>query len=331
MQSIQFHIAYLLTRHECVIVPGLGAFIVSLPERGKNSRWGILSPPETFLGFNSEIKHNDGLLANSLAKERKCSYKEANLLIEQYVANALQSLSEGKRVCIPWVGSILSTDNRKLFQPERILSCNAFCYGLSDFSLSSVEELQQEQEPNAFPRKKNKEVVWIPVNRRLITYSGSVAAAILAMCIIPTPLNNGGHSNQEIRAQYASLINLPAKDEVNTVEEKDTLKAAEIPAPVKLASAQKKTDAQPPETVSPAEKDGFHYYIIVASLPNESSAEKTLSEFQSKGFANAAVLSADGKHRIYTNHFDDKAEADKFLIQFRKDHPENAAWLLKKN
>jgi len=135
MQNIPFHIAYLLTRHECVIVPGLGAFVVSSSGREKINRWGILSPPESFLGFNSEITHNDGLLSNSLAKEKKSSYREADQLIEQYVTGVLQSLEDGKRVHIPWVGSLYSKDNKKLFQPERTLSCNAFNYGLTGFSM----------------------------------------------------------------------------------------------------------------------------------------------------------------------------------------------------
>ena len=66
MQGISFHIAYLLTQHEYVIVPGLGAFVVSLPEKDKTSRWGILSPPVYSLEFDQELKHDDGLLANSI-------------------------------------------------------------------------------------------------------------------------------------------------------------------------------------------------------------------------------------------------------------------------
>jgi len=307
-------------------VPGLGAFVASLSDREKTNRWGIFSPPETFLDFNPEIKRKDDLLANSLAKGEKCTYKEANLLIDQYVTDVLRSLEEGKRVHIPWVGSLYSKDNEKLFQPERILSCNAFNYGLVGFSMPSVTELQQEQETNIFPEKKNKEVVWIPVNRKYITYSGSVAAALLAACLIPTPLNNG-YSNQA-HTQYASLISIPA---TNTVNEEKEAKKTETPALSDSTFMRKKTETLPAQTVSPVKAEGFHYYIIIASLPNQTLAEKTLSEFQDKGFESAAILSADGRHRIYTNRFEDKSEADKFLIQFRKEHPANAnAWLLKK-
>ena len=317
MQTVIFHIAYLITQHECVIVPKLGAFVVSSSGKEKTSRWGILSPPEIHLGFNSEITHNDGLLANSLARGKKCSYREANLLIDQYVADVQQSMNEGKQVHIAWVGSLYLKDNKKMFQPDRILSCDAFNYGLTDFSLPCLENILQRTNA-ALPPKKNKEIIWIPVSRKLIAYTGSIAAAVLAMCIIPTPLNNG-HFNQS-RTQYASLVILPAH-EFNGEKEVSAIK---MPAP-----ADSLPEASPSEVVNPVKTVEFHYYIIIASLPDEPSAKKTLTLFQSKGFENAAILSADGKHRVYTNRFEDKTEAEKFLIQFRKDHPANEAWLLK--
>jgi hypothetical protein len=324
MQNIPFHIAFLLTQHECVIIPGLGAFVVSPADREKTSRWGILSPPEYFLCFNSEIKHTDGLLANSVAKEKKCSYKEANGLIDQYVTTALQSLKEGKRVYIPWVGSLYSKDNKRIFQPERTLSCNAFNYGLTSFSLPHVKEIQQQEYIST--GEKNKEIVWIPIHRKIITYTGSIAAALIAMCIIPTPLNNG--YIQPVNTQYASLFSLSSQR--NIVDE-DTNASATI-----IQTSTEGLVIQPePVTISEKVMDStkIHtpcYYIIVASLPNQAAAEKTLVEFRSIGFEDAAILSSDGRHRIYTNRFENKAEAEKFLIQFRTNHPEQAnAWLLK--
>jgi len=246
MQSIPFHIAYLLTQHECVIVPGLGAFVVSSSGREKTNRWGILSPPETFLGFNSEITHNDGLLSNSLAKERNISYKEANLLTEQYVTDLLQSMEEGKQVHIPWVGGLYLKDNKKLFQPERTLSCNALNYGLTNFSMPYLKDIYNiQQKTNSFPKKKNKEVVWVPVNRKFITYTGSIAAALVAMCIIPTPLNNGH------RTQYASFISLPAN---NTDNEEKAAPEIETPAPADSALTQKKAETPPLEVITPVKK-----------------------------------------------------------------------------
>jgi hypothetical protein len=306
-------------------VRGLGAFVVSPSGMEKTNRWGILSPPENFLGFNSEIKHNDGLLANSIAKGEKCSYKEANELIDQYVAYVLQSLDEGKRVHIPWVGSLYSKDNKWLFQPERTLGCNAFSYGLTSFSLPYIKEIQS-QETTGFPEKKNKnsEIVWIPVNRRIITYTGSIAAALIAMCIIPTPLNN--EYVKPVNMEYTSLISLPSQDSM-VKEEVIKVPAAEVQTPV---VEKPEAIVSPAEIVNSVKTGTIHYYLVIASFPSQTVTKRILNEFHSKGFEDAAILPSDGRYRIYTKRFDDKTEAEKFLVQFRKDHPAQAdAWLLK--
>ena len=156
MQNVPFHIAYLLTQHDSVIVPGLGAFVISLSDKRRARRWGILSPAENCLGFDSKITYNDDLLANSIAKEEKSSYSEACLLIEEYVNGVLQSLNEGKEVKIPWVGSLFLRDDKTFFQPARTLSCNASNYGLTGFSMSGVKDLQQKQTDSVPPKKKKK-------------------------------------------------------------------------------------------------------------------------------------------------------------------------------
>jgi len=327
MQNIPFHIAYLLSRHECVIVPGLGAFVVSSSNKEKARRKKILSPPGNFLGFNSEIKHNDGLLANSIAKEMKCSYRDATLLIEQYVNDIQQNLNKGERVYIPQAGSLYLKDNKKLFQSERedLLSCNASNYGLTDFSLPYIKDIQKDA--GVSPEKgKNKEIIWIPIDRKFVTYAGSIVAAIVAICIIPTPLNNEHFDST--RTQYAALINLPTQNARDANDIKNVPDTT-VQIPQNPSSAEIKIP-HPAEITNPAETIKFHYYIIIASFPDQRSAEKTLAEIQSGSFENAAILSSDGRHRIYTNRFEDKAEAEKFLIQFRKDYPEQAnAWLLK--
>ena len=160
VQSIPFHINYLLTQHDCVIVPGLGAFVISLSDKEITKRWGILSPSVFSLRFNSELKQSDGLLANSIAKEEKSSYPEAGLLIEKYVNDVLQSLNEGKEVKIQWVGSLYLRDDKILFHPARTLSCNASNYGLASISMPGVKELQQKQ-TNIAPPKKKKKKLWV--------------------------------------------------------------------------------------------------------------------------------------------------------------------------
>jgi hypothetical protein len=323
MESIPSHIAYLLTRHDCVIVPGLGAFVISPSDKEKTNKWGILSPPGRFLGFDSEITHNDGLLTNTLAKTKKCSCEEANLLIEQYVSQVLNSLEEGEKVRIPWVGSLYLQEHKKLFRPERALSCNAFNYGLSGFVPVYAKDYQQQE--NNSPRIKNKGIARIPFNRKFIIYAGAIAAALIAVLIIPTPLNKGNFN--PIDALYSGFSRFSSQNSadekisvfeigIETAEEDEFLPQAEMPLPE--SSIFTRTNIR-------------YFYIIVSSLPDKASADRTLALFQSKGFEEAGILYSDERYRIYANRFENREEAENFLAQFQLENPTYAnVWLLQK-
>jgi nucleoid DNA-binding protein len=322
MQNIPFHIAYLLTQHECVIVPGFGTFVASPVSPKQASRWGIFSPPGSFLGFNPGITHNDGLLANSLAKGKKISYKEACLLISQYVTDISRRLNEEKNVWIPWVGTLYSENEKIRFQPDRTLSCNANHYGLVDFSIPYLKDLKEPAQ--VFSEKKtNREVIWVPVSRKLIAYASSVAIAFLAMCIAPTPLNNNQFHSKI--TQYASIVPFSV-----LADNKAGVSEKEIREITTSALTQSETVAPKQELQIVSKLVYPQYHIIIASLPNQSAAEKTVAELQSKGFETATILCKKGKYRIYINRFENKSEAELFLNQFRKTHPAYAsAWLLK--
>jgi hypothetical protein len=267
----------------------LGAFIVSPTNAEKSKRRGIICPPTRFLSFNPEIKHNDGLLANSIAKEKDIPFSEAVLLIRQYTDELFDRLKNKETVKIPWIGSLRSSENNKIiFHPASNLSCNASNYGFTNVYLPPLNEIKKAK---ITPKRENKDVIWIPVNRRLITYTASVAAAVLALFIIPTPLNN---PTAQIPTQTASIFNFPAKPAVETVTEQ--------------------------------------YLIIVAALADPESAQKALTELQSEKFESVNITHSGNKYLVYTDKFNDKHEAEVFLIKFRKDNPDHTdAWLFKES
>lgn len=325
MQNISSHIAYLLTQHERVIIPGLGAFVVSSSEKEKKSKWGILTPPENSLYFNSEINYSDELLANSIAKEKNCSTEYAFTLINDYVSNTLISLDEGKKVHIPFVGNLYSQDNEILFKPEGTLSCNALNYGLSRFSIPSLQDIQNES--TVSPKKKSKKSTSSTAKHRIIAYAITIAVALIAVLMIPIPLNDG-----RIKPDDKQYVNIVESSEQDLFKEEVEAPETIIPEPLDTLKTIPEKPASQTEEKSQnntAISNVTYYYIIVASLPDLASAKKTMAEIKSKGFKNADIISSSGKHRIYTSRFENKAEAERFLNKFRKDNPKyENAWLL---
>ena len=61
------YIKDLLYRHECVILPNLGAFVARHTPSNIDESNSIIHPPSKIISFNAGIKENDGLLANHIA------------------------------------------------------------------------------------------------------------------------------------------------------------------------------------------------------------------------------------------------------------------------
>ena len=82
MISVLDHIEYLSYKHDCVIVPGFGAFISQYSSTNEN---GIISSLNRNITFNASIDYNDGLLINSLMRRERISSEFAKNLIAEYV------------------------------------------------------------------------------------------------------------------------------------------------------------------------------------------------------------------------------------------------------
>jgi nucleoid DNA-binding protein len=308
VKNLNFHIAFLLTKHECVIIPGFGAFIVSDNNKKRADGRNVLPPPESFLSFNSEITHNDGLLANSVAREKNCGFSEAMTYIQSYSDDLHTKLIAGETVQLPWVGRLaISKEGKIIFTAAPNQSCNADFYGFTGVRLPRLIELEKQNINTQFRSKKRSDVIWIPISRKIALYAASTAAAVMAMLLWPMSLND---YSREIQPQEASFWMFPAKETAKEIRNCEEFK--EI-------SAEKKVDEAKPA-------DSF--FIVIASLASREIAEAELPRFIAKGFDKASVFSSQGKHRIVVASFADRQEAVKYLQQFRKDNPKYAkAWL----
>jgi hypothetical protein len=302
MKTIPSYIAYLLTKHECVIVPGLGAFVVSGPDgRGSNDT-SLLSPPAKFLGFNSDIRHNDGLLANAIVKGETITYREACSQIARYVDWIAASVKNQAPVHIAWVGRLeLSAERKWLFAPSTYLSCNAGVFGMDKFYLPAIQDLEDAEEylPTVAVRSKRRSISRRSSRPSVVRRSLAIAAAILCLLMVAVPVTD--HSVHQ-STQMAGILSLP------TVAPRES----EAPQPVEV----------PVEEVTP-------YYIVVASLPTEALARRQMETLREQGVPTAGIIGSGDKHRVYVEKFSDKASANTFLNRFRSEHPRNGdAWLL---
>lgn len=105
------HIEWLLTVHDCVVIPRLGALLAhSVPARITEDGTMWLAPCRVYT-FNSEVKTSDGLLEQSVARSRAISHDAAMRLVSNDVDSMLAQLHTQGQLSLGRAGT-LSYDAR---------------------------------------------------------------------------------------------------------------------------------------------------------------------------------------------------------------------------
>ena len=138
MTAISSHIHNLLFEHDCVVVPGLGAFLVQRVPAAFDSQRHIMLPPRKDVVFNSQIQRTDGLLADFIASEEKVSFDDASARIDSFVSDTLRNVNQGGAVLLPDFGAFHLSGGVVVFEPVSGLNLLADSYGLTSVSAQEI-------------------------------------------------------------------------------------------------------------------------------------------------------------------------------------------------
>jgi nucleoid DNA-binding protein len=297
MDCINFHIAYLLTKHKQVVIPDFGAFVVSKVQEDNLNRRGMMSPPAQYsVTFNSEIIKDDGLLVHSIATEKNISDEEAIRLVYEYVDKLVDTLRAGQDVRFQWIGKIHLTGDRKIvFTPSLNLSCNASSCGLVNLSFPTLHE----ESKNNTTYKRKRKLRW-PTGCAAIVITVLLALGAL---IALEPFN--------CLKDMIPFPNLSAISKLLTG--KPPKPAANLPPPVINIDTAESAIADSVQTQ-------LQYFIIITSLTEEKKAQEISDYLMSKGMDEVKIIRSDGKYRVSIKSFTDKEEATSFLNLIREEH-----------
>ena len=120
MDILPLHIEYLLTRHDCVIVPGLGAFIATEREAYIDFERGVIRPRRREISFNSSVVTDDGLLSHSIARREGLTYEDARRLVAALTERLDAELRSEGEVSLGMTGRlVMDAEGLISFQPRR--------------------------------------------------------------------------------------------------------------------------------------------------------------------------------------------------------------------
>lgn len=118
MENLTLHIEYLLLHHDCVVVPGFGAFIAVRGAARYDEERQIFMPMTREIRFNELLRDDDGLLASSFARRAGVSYAEGRMMMLREISSLSDTLRNQGTVAIGRLGALdTSADGRLCFHP----------------------------------------------------------------------------------------------------------------------------------------------------------------------------------------------------------------------
>ena len=332
MIELAQHIEVLLLENDCVIVPGFGGFVAYYTP-AMRVEGNTFLPPTRTIGFNPQLKLNDGLLVQSYMEE---------------VAELIAVLHKEGKVDLANVGELRYTIHGAYeFIPYENRITTPYLYGLDSFEMKELAVLYKPEEKVLIPvaTQERTKPYEIRINRAVLRNAVAMIAAIALFFAFSTPIENTAVEKDN----YARLLPIDLFEKIENrsvvmtpVEVKQETKKSVTTAKILhgTTSSEKETGKRATKplvvkevkVVKPvAEKQmEDNYHIIVAGGITLKDAEIMAEQLKAKGFPRAKVLNSDGKVRVSIMSYATREEAMKQLLKIRENEAYKTAWMLAK-
>jgi cell division septation protein DedD len=207
MDRITEHIERLLLRHDCVIIPGFGGFVLQSVPAVYIEDEHSFTPAGKEIVFNPTLMHNDGLLAESYMRKYTTDFKNALQLVREDVAVMKETLDDDSEFQFGRIGIFMKEGDRILFIPGKSshLLFGTSSYGLPVFhylSLASrkfsigfinkpaAEHTLADTKKTGNPSKSKHIIYTIPVTRTFVRVLATAAAAAVLFLLVSTPVED---------------------------------------------------------------------------------------------------------------------------------------------
>ena len=361
MIELAQHIETLLLENDCVIVPGFGGFVAhySLATRVKEEN--IFLPPTRTIGFNPQLKLNDGVLVQSYMSAYDTSFADASRIVEKEVNEFIGLLHEEGKAHLDNIGEIhYNIYGNYEFVPYDYKITTPSLYGLDSFEIHELSALQQKEKVliPTYPEKEKK-TFEISINRAYLRNAAAMIAAIVLFFAFSTPVENTDVQKnnyaqllpselfEQIEKQSVAITPVYVKNDAAQQAKKFSASSASTktssakkhttdkaktskPIAVREVKVVKQETAAPAPAVKSQESANHPFHIIVAGGISLKDAEAIATQLKSKGFADAKALNTDDKVRVSISSFNNRDEATKQLLELRKNETYKNAWLLAK-
>jgi cell division septation protein DedD len=327
-RNITIYIKELLFGHDCVIVPGFGAFIGNYSPAHVDHTEGLFYPPVKKITFNRHLINNDGLLIGHISSREGVGYGEARDLIVSFADDLRARVNRGEKVSLENIGIFFNNrEGLLIFESDPDANYLLSSFGLTSFHRAPIKDFDLRRK--VLENKENKPAKSSSM-RRMLTRAAVIIPLLAAMALVPfrTELfrNKTQESNMnplavaELEYNRSQIVHVtPTSDSSSNVPEETS----------KNVTAKESNEAEGsvhtvPKYVSPAvpvAEVGIKYMLVTGSFRAEENALSMIRKLQMKGFSPVVAEGPNGFFRVSAGSYDTPKEADSALHKIIKTYP----------
>lgn len=309
--NIEYYIAQLLYRYQCITVPGFGAFLTEIQSAQLLDGTSSFYPPKKVISFNFYLKNNDGLLANHIAQSKKIDYESAVQEIKKEVELWKNGLQNNQKVILKNIGSIgLNFQGNLVFEPSNQINYFTDAFGLCNFIAPKIKREILEKEVNIVEEKET--IVFVANHKEGNSYLKYAAIFVVGLGTIGF-FGNNFYQNQQLE-QSQIVENQVQKEVQNKIQEATFFIKSPLP---NVTLTVKETD--------------MNYHIVAGAFRNEKNAQRIFEKLSNLGFkARRIEKNKFGLFPVLFGSYPTYTDAQKALSEIHKTQsPE--AWLMIKD
>ncbi len=293
VKTIAQHIEYLLTVHDCVVVPGLGSFMTDDESACYDCASGVYRPPVRNIGFNPEVRHNDAMLISSISRADGVTPERARKILETEVSSLNHELSISGEASLGSLGLLTKSPSSEYpgFEPfDDSLPMRRFS-GLDQIAVTPLNTMTTE-EVSAVPAPPAGRQLTIPMPLKIVA---SIAMVLVVLGIlysttslVKNPMLNYASLDTGLRFENVRMDVDSSDPDLESVSREIVLTIAMPPQEASQHTSHPKAQE--------ANGGDAHYFLIVASYPTKSGAE---NHIRYSGDASLKIIEQSGNFRVY--------------------------------
>lgn len=295
-------IADLLLEHDCVVVPGLGAFLTRRVAASYDATRQLMLPPHKEVAFNAELVHEDALLADALRRRGGLDYALAQKAVAQWVAQIRSRLAHGQRVTMGDLGLLEGGWQHRQFRPAAANDLDPEAYGLAPVRA-----------------QEHRQGLLANLDLRALRNAAAAAAAVLLLLLVSTRTGDPTLPAPTEGTYQGSIIGTLTGE-------------PQPPAATATANAPEAATERPEHTTTLEtelqEQPVAGNYVVVASFLTRQEAADYIASMRAGGHGELAVLDYGGRCRVTAARFAANADAQKAARDIRAIRGFEQAWVL---